>query len=115
MPQRIREKAYQRYMRPAAQIDTQIKERLARTLGAQPKEEKGTSPGKRTHASTGPAEGLARQDGGYRGRKSQEQKSSQQQGRPGAQDLTPMNWSETVGRPSGDDQEEQEGDPHENA
>jgi hypothetical protein len=101
IPQRIREKAHQRYMRPAAQVDTQIKERLARTLGAQPKEERDTSSEKRSDLSASPYEGKARQERGYRGRKSQEQKPPQEQARPGAQDVTPMNWSETVGRPPG--------------
>jgi hypothetical protein len=114
MPQRIREGAHERYMRPAAQVDTQIKERLARTLGAQPQEEKGTSSGKHSDASASSLGGMARQERGYRGRKSQEQKFSQEQGRPGAQEVTPMNWRETVGRPPGDDQEEQEEDLHEN-
>jgi hypothetical protein len=112
MPQRLRERAHQRYMRLAAQVNIQIKERLARTLGAQPQEDKDTSSGKRADASASPYEGKARQERGYRGRKAQEQKAAQEQTRSDAQKATPMNWSETVGHPPGDDQEEQEVDPH---
>jgi hypothetical protein len=110
----IHERAYHTYMRPMGEIDAQIFARLARTLGAQPNATNQESVQQNALAQAEQPKKLARQDSGYRGRKAQEKRASKQE-RPGSvhdeerkentQDITPMNWSETVGHPLEDEEE----------
>ncbi len=110
---RIREMCQRRYMRPVSDIETEIVERMVRQLGAAPKgAEKKAQEAKPQH----PSEGRAREDGGNRGRRSQEKpapspKPSDQENTIGGE-ITKMNWQETVG--SSEDavpEHEQEEDP----
>ncbi|GHO88153.1 helicase HerA domain-containing protein [Dictyobacter formicarum] len=108
----IREQVRRRYMRPISSIDAELFDHLARQIGAVP-----ASPGEKPGAEL-PQEpndttkkGLARQDGGNRGRKSHQQKArtSTPKTAPGEphRDLTKMNWTETMGsmKESGEEKE----------
>jgi len=110
----IRSRCQQRYMRPVSAIDVELFERLARELAAAP----GGADKKQQdiQGEPGMPQGRARQEGGNRGRKSQEK-------RPGPKraphpdvplttsgEITPMNWEETVG-PLDSEEEEEEVDP----
>jgi hypothetical protein len=117
--QRIREQCQRRYMRPVSEIDASILERLARQIGMVPSREDKHPKG----ASQEHKQGLARQNGGYRGRKAQEKRiqhslslpktASSEEVKTGTTgEITTMNWEETVGSPSEEtDEEEPEDDP----
>lgn len=101
--QRIREQCQRRLMRPVTEIEAEIIARLARQIGASP-----TEPGSRLKEIRNDLQsgGRARENGGYRGRKSQEKAQRSVQSRAASEEttrtgeITIMNWEETVGSSS---------------
>ena len=128
--ERIRQRCHHRYMRAVTTIDTELFEHLARQIAAIPlTTPQAASTGQQPEAK--PLTGLARQDGGNRGRKTQKPSASQRATshedagtRPhitppqGEESVNPLTWSETVGpvpdHPGAvDEQPQEEVDPHE--
>ncbi|MBV9257935.1 MAG: hypothetical protein JO215_07940 [Ktedonobacteraceae bacterium] len=117
--QQIRANCQRRYMRSVSDIEAELFERLARQISAVSSSEAEKKQKEEIKAQQ-KGEGYARQDGGNRGRKSQEKEHTAQQGTPPSEapdhqvgEITNMNWKETVGESEysmEDEQEEDSGD-----
>jgi hypothetical protein len=110
----IRAASQQRYMHPVGDIEERLKAQLLRQITAAiaaQQAEQGDSTAT-THA-TRKKSGHARQDGGNRGRKSQEQNASASEQTQAT--ITKMNWQETVGAVSREQEEEEAYEPGQEA
>ena len=94
MPRKIRMRCQRRYMRPVGDIETEISERMKREAAMAPSND---TEKKAHEAKAEPQkEGQARQDGGNRGRRSQEQ-PKRNTSSASSGEISKMNWKETVG------------------
>ncbi len=116
----IRQACRKRYMVPAATVDAALQTALLRTIVVQQNRTphdtianlSATASTPSAHDQEAPQSAgdgtLARQHGGYRGRKSQEKREQEAGQRRSQGETTPMNWAETVGYPLGSQEDRQE-------
>jgi len=120
----IRQASCKRYMVPVATVDAAIQTAVLRTIAAQQvaaAHDSSREPSTTSYAQepesqqAGGDSTLARQHGGYRGRKSQEKREQGAGMRRPQGETTPMNWAETVGHPLGPQEDGQEQEEASNA